>query len=140
MDHFLKSLLNLLHYHYFVFVFWILGHGACETLAPRPRIEPTPPALEDEVLTTGPQGSLCFIHSCQVVLVVKIPPANPRDIRNVGLIPGSDRSPGGGHGSPLQYSCLENPMDRGVWWATVSRVAQSQIRLKQLSNACMQFH
>ena len=127
MDHFLKSLLNLLHYHYFVFVFWILGHGACETLAPRPRIEPTPPALEDEVLTTGPQGSLCFIHSCQVVLVVKIPPANPRDIRNVGLIPGSDRSPGGGHGSPLQYSCLENPMDRGVWWATVSRVAQSQI-------------
>ena len=40
---------------------------------------------------------------------------------------------GGGHGKPLQYSCLENPMDRGAWWATVSRVAQNQTRLKQLS-------
>ena len=103
MDHFLKSLLNLLQYYYFVFVFrfWAMGH---ETLAPSPRIEPTPPALEDEVLTTGPQGSLCFIHSCQVVLVVKIPPANPRDIRDVGSIPGSDRSSGGGHGSPPHSS------------------------------------
>ena len=47
--------------------------------------------------------------------------------------PGSGRSPGGGHGNPLQYSCLENPMDRGAWWATVHRVAQSQTELKQLS-------
>ena len=43
------------------------------------------------------------------------------------------RSPGGGHGNPLQYSCLENPMDRGDWWATVHWVAKSQIQLKQLS-------
>ena len=50
-----------------------------------------------------------------------------------GWIPGSGRSPGGGHGNPLQNSCMENPMDRGAWWATVHRVAQSQARLKRLS-------
>ena len=51
-----------------------------------------------------------------------------------GSIPGSGRSPGGGHGSPLQYSCLENPMDRGTWWATVHGVSQSQTRLKRLGS------
>ena len=45
---------------------------------------------------------------------------------DLGLIPGLGRSPGGGHGNPLQYSCLENPMDRGAWWATVHGVAKSQ--------------
>ena len=50
----------------------------------------------------------------QVPLVVKNPSVNAGDIRDVGSIPGSRRSPGGGHGSPLQYSCLENPMDRGA--------------------------
>ena len=50
--------------------------------------------------------------------------------RGVGLIPGSGRSPGGGHGNPLQYSCLENPMDRGTWQATVHRVAKSRTQLK----------
>ena len=50
-----------------------------------------------------------------MALVVKNPRANTGDIRDVGSIPGSGRSPGGGHGNPLQYSCLENPMDRGVW-------------------------
>ena len=54
-------------------------------------------------------------------------------VRDVGSIPGWGRSPGGGHGNPLQYSCLENSMDRGAWWATVRRVAESQARLKQLS-------
>ena len=49
------------------------------------------------------------------------------------LIPGSGRSPGERHGNPLQYSCLENPMGRGAWWATVPGVAKSQTRLKQLS-------
>ena len=52
--------------------------------------------------------------------------ANAGDIRDMGSIPGSGRSPGGGHGNPLQYSCLENPMDRGPWWATVHRVSKSQ--------------
>jgi len=55
----------------------------------------------------------------QVALVVKNPPANTGD---VGLTPGSRRSPGEGHGNPLQYSCLENPVDRGAWQATVYRV------------------
>ena len=57
----------------------------------------------------------------QVVLVVKNLSANARDIRDTGLIPGSGRSPEGGHGNPLQYSCLENPVDRGAWQATVHR-------------------
>ena len=64
--------------------------------------------------------------------MVKILPANAGDIRDMGLTPGSGRSPGGGHGNPLQYSCLENPMDRGVWWATVHGVAKSWPLLKQL--------
>ena len=62
----------------------------------------------------------------QVALVVKNPPANVGDMRDAGLIPGLGRSPGGEHGTPLQYSCLENPMDRGAWWATVHGVAKSQ--------------
>ena len=51
----------------------------------------------------------------QLCLVVKNPPANEGDIRDAGLIPGLGRSPGGGNGDPLQYSCLGNPMDRGCW-------------------------
>ena len=60
-----------------------------------------------------------------MVLVVRNPPANEGDIRDVGSIPELGRSPGGGHGNPLQYSCLENIMDRGAWWAMVHRVAES---------------
>ena len=69
-------------------------------------------------------------RACQVVLEVKSPPANAQDIRGVGLIPGSGRSPGGVHGNPLQYFCLENPMDRGAWWTVVHRVAKSWTWLK----------
>ena len=68
-----------------------------------------------------------------MVLVVKNLPANAGDIRNAGSILGLGRSPGEGHGNLLQYSCLENPMDRGAWQATIHRVAQSQTQLKQLS-------
>ena len=64
------------------------------------------------------------------MLVVTNPPANEGNIREAGLISGLGRSPGGRHGNPLQYSCLENPMDRGVLWATVFRVAKSLTRLK----------
>ena len=63
----------------------------------------------------------------QVVLVVKNPPANGGDMRDVGSVSGFGRCPGGGHGNPLQYSCLENPMDRGAWWATIHRVAESDM-------------
>ena len=61
----------------------------------------------------------------KVVLMVENPPANAGDIRDTGLISESGRSPRGGHGNPLQYSCLENPMDRGAWRATVHGVAES---------------
>ena len=63
----------------------------------------------------------------QVALEVKNPPANAGDIRDTGSIPGTGRSPGGGHGNPLYYSCLENPMDRGAWWAAVHRVTKKWI-------------
>ena len=69
----------------------------------------------------------------QVVTVVKNLPANAGDATDVGLIPGLGRLPRGGHGNPLQYSCLENPMDTGAWWATVHGVAETQTRLKRLS-------
>jgi len=74
-----------------------------------------------------------------VALVVKNPPADAGDIRDAGSIHGSERSPGGGHGNPLQYSCLENPMDRGAWRAILHRVTKSQTQLKWLSkHACPQ--
>ena len=62
----------------------------------------------------------------QVVLVLRNPPANAGEIRDAGSIPGLERSSRGGHGHPLQYFCLENPMDRGAWRALVYRVAKSQ--------------
>jgi len=57
--------------------------------------------------------------------VVKNPPANAEDRRDMSSVSGSGRSPGGGHGNPLQYSCLDNPTDRGAWQATVHRVTES---------------
>ena len=68
--------------------------------------------------------------SSQVALVVNYPPANAGDLRDMGSIPESGRSPGGGHGNLLQYSCLENPMDSGAWLAMVHGVEQSQTQLK----------
>ena len=65
--------------------------------------------------------------------VVKNPPANAENSRDMGLILGSGRSPGEGNDNPLQYSCLENPMDRIAWQATVHRVAKSQTQLKLLA-------
>ena len=75
-------------------------------------------------------------HQCngayQVALLVKNPSASARDARDMGSIP---PIPGGGRGSPLPYSCLENPMDRGAWQATVRGVAGSRTRLKGLSSS-----
>ena len=65
-----------------------------------------------------------------MALVIKNPPANSGDARDEASIPGLGRSPGEGHGNPLQYSCLENPTDRGAYWAVVHRAAQSWTRLK----------
>ena len=66
------------------------------------------------------------LWASQVVLVAKNLPANAEDVRDMGSIPGLGRSPGGGHSNPLQYSCLENPLDRGAWRATINRVAKSR--------------
>ena len=69
------------------------------------------------------------MRASQVPLVVKNLPANAGDERDMGLNPGSGRSPGVGNGNPLQYSCPENSMDRGAWQAKVHRVAESQTGL-----------
>ena len=81
-------------------------------------------------ITTHNKCEEDIIRASQVALVVKNVPTNAGDARDAGLIPGSGRSLGRGHGNPLQYSCLENSMDRGAWWATVHSVAQHQPRLK----------
>ena len=67
-----------------------------------------------------------------MALVVKNLPTSAGEIRDLASNPELGRSPGGGHGNPLQYSCLENPMDREAWWATVHGVTQRQTRLKRL--------
>ena len=65
--------------------------------------------------------------------MVKNPPASTGDVRDSGSVSGWGRSPGGGHGSPLQFSCLETPMDRGAWRATVHGVTKRRTGLKRLS-------
>ena len=125
------------------FFFLRLYCMACRSLVPQPGFEPVPPALGTpslnhwttrEVqklfhrwnLSDGVSNSfhsssthlLSIYHArwvSQVALVMKNTPANAGDLRDTGLIPGSGRSSGGGHGNPLQYSCLENPIDRGAW-------------------------
>ena len=78
---------------------------------PNPGIEPRSPALPTDALPSEPPGN---------------PPAKAGDIRDTGSILGSGRAPGGGHSNPLQYSCLENPMDRGTRWATAHWVVKSR--------------
>ena len=79
---------------------------------------------KEQILKTNSISKDC--GTSHMVLVVKNPPANAGDKRDMSLIPGPGRSPGVGNGNPLQYSCLENPMDRGAWQVIVHRVAQSQ--------------
>ena len=67
-----------------------------------------------------------MLRASQLALVVKNPAANEGGKRGTGLIPGSGRFPGGGHGNPLQYFCLENPMERGAWKAMDHKVVNSQ--------------
>ena len=82
--------------------------------------------------TTKDSQSLS-VGASQVALVVKNPLASAGDIRDLSSILGLGRFPGGRHGNPLQYSCLENPTDRGAWRATVHKVTKSQTQLKRLS-------
>ena len=71
---------------------------------------------------------------------IKNMPANAQGERNAGLILGLERSPGGGNDNPLQYSCLENPMDKGAWWATAHGVTKNRILLRQLSTHALTPH
>ena len=75
---------------------------------------------------------LSYTPGIQVALVVKNPSASAGDVRDSGSVPGSGKYPGGGHGNPLEYSCLENSMDRGAWRATVHKVAKSWTQLSNL--------
>ena len=81
----------------------------------------------------------CSVGAFQVVLGVKNPAANAGNLKDLGSVPGSGRSPGGGYGYPFQCSCLKNPIDRGDWWAIVHGVAESRTWLKWLS-AHVQWH
>ena len=83
----------------------------------------------DEEYLPGLLASVIPIGVSQGMLVVKNPPASAGDIRDACLTPGLGRSPGGGHGNILQCSCLENPMDRGGWQATVHGVTKSWTKL-----------
>ena len=89
-------------------------------------ILPNPPLMEEDVFYILLTVSRGFPGSS----VVNSLPAVQEPQKDAGSISGLGRSPGGRHGNPLQYSCLENPMDRGAWQATVHRVAKSWIRLK----------
>ena len=81
-----------------------------------------------------------YTWASQVALVVKSLSVNAGDVRDAGSIPGSGRSPGGRHNNPLQYSCLENPMDRGAWQAVVHGITQSWTRLKQFSTHTLEIY
>ena len=74
-------------------------------------------------------GSI-YTEASQVVLVIKNPVANAGEIKDASSVPGSGSSPGEGHGNLLQYSCLENPMERGAWQAMTHRVAKSWTQTK----------
>ena len=76
-----------------------------------------------------------YLGAFQVALVVKNSLANVGDVRDTGSIPGLEISSGVGHDNPFLYSCLENPKDRGSWWAMVSGVAKSQTWLKRMQHA-----
>ena len=89
-------------------------------------IEPVPPGHRLFYSPVSPAFGTRWAFS--VVLMVKNPPANAGDVREAGSIPGWEDPPGG-HGNPLQYSCLENPMDIGAWQRTVHPIAKSQTRL-----------
>ena len=82
------------------------------------------------MITTSKKPVVDIQRASQVVLVVKNLCAKAGDLRDLGLIPGCRRSPGGGHGNPLQYSCQENPTDRGAWQAMVHGITKSRTQLK----------
>ena len=112
-------------------LFWAFAVSSADFTRRLRKVE----AITDVLLSAQPaplplSGWYSSSGTSQVALVLKNPLFNAEDIRDMGSIPGSGRSPGGGHDNPLQYSCLDNPMDRGAWWATVHRISKSQTLLK----------
>ena len=101
------------------------------------RVQRTEPHVDAERQEKGWGGPSAHEKECggglpgasQMTGVVKNPPVKAGDLRDMSSSPGLGRSPGGGHGNPFQYSCLEKPMDGGAWWATAHGVAESQTRL-----------
>ena len=132
MDFLNMDLLLLIYWLCQVFI------AACRILVPQPRIEPWPPALRAHRLNhwitreipTVDTFKSSYLWASQVALVVKNLPANAGDMRDAGLSHGWGRCPGEGHGNPLQYPCLENPMGRGAWRATVHRFTKSWTQLR----------
>ena len=109
---------------------WAYVHACAQTHTHT--LPQTPLPQPDSIWHVVDSKNLVNPWGFQVVQVVKNPPANAGDMRDTGPIPESGRSPGGGHGNPLQYSCLEISVDRGAWWATVHGEAKSRTRLKLL--------
>ena len=98
----------------------------CQGFVPRGKMKWRGRPPSSSYYTGGPWSS-------QVVLVVKKPPCNAGDLREAGSVLGMERSPGGGRGNPLQFSCPENPMDRGAWQVMVHGITESQTQQKWLS-------
>ena len=121
---FLLSLFQLLSCVRLFVILWIVAHQAL-----------LPMEFSRQEYWSGLPFPSPYIHiylyilASQVVLVVKNLPANAGNIRDIGSIPGSEKSLGGGHGDPLQCSCLETPMDGRAWWATAHGVAKSWTQL-----------
>ena len=93
------------------------------------------PALCDPIDGSPPGSPVPGVLQARTLEWVASSFPNAGDIRDMSSIPGSGRSPGESHGNPLQYSCLENPRDRGAWWAAVYGVTQSQTWLKHLNSS-----
>ena len=112
---------SILHYSISLFLLGEFnGQRSLAAYSPRCRRKSDTNDATDHVCTHSRFKSSCpYPRTSQVALVVKNLSANAGDIRDMGSIPVSGRSPGGGNGNPFQYSCLGNPMDRGAWWVTV---------------------
>ena len=117
---------NMLH--------WTSDRGAGEVIYSdsSKNVSPLPVGLGKNSLPKSFYLGLMMLWASQVALVVKNPPANAGDVRDKRLIPGLGRWPRAGHGNPLQYSCLENPMDRRAWQTTVHGVTKSRTWLRRL--------
>ena len=118
------------------------SRGYAQSSVREPSLEWSPPVTQAELLNMADSFKLLSHISVHTIynnnmyfglIMCLAVPTNAGHIRDSSSFPGLGRSPGGGHGNPLQYSCLENPMDRGAWRATVHTVVQSWIRLKRLS-------